>query len=208
MFMHIGMGAWMMDDERLSKELANVLRHKLQKKSIEFAPDGFACLSDVLRLKRFYDVHTEDVERVVKHSRHRSDGAPRFELQYDCEELRIRATRHHTIAGIDLVAGPASPSGLRSGTESSDILSSTHDAWERYIDPKTKRAWWENDITKSWDWEAVLIANEAVHNSWERYRDSTTGDVWVLDARNRRWAWESCIARELLARYQLRCQSQ
>ena len=198
----------MTDGERLSKELANVLRHKLHQKSIEFAPDGFAWLSDVLRLKRFYGVQTEDVERVVKHSRHRSDGAPRFELQYDCEELRIRATRHHTIAGIDLVAGPASPSGLRSGTESSDILSPTHDAWERYIDPKTERAWWGNDITKSWDWEAELIANEAVHDGWERYIDSTTGEAWVLDARNRRWAWEAWIARELLARYQLRCQSQ
>ena len=198
----------MMDGERLSEKLAIVLRHQLHKKSIEFAPDGFAWLSDVLRLKRFHGVRAEDVERVVKNSRHHSDGAPRFELQYDCEELRIRATRHHTIAGIDLVAGPASPSGLRSGTESSDILSPTHDAWERYIDPKTKRAWWENDITKSWNWKPVLIANEAVHNSWERYRDSTTGDVWVLDARNRRRAWESCIDRELLARYQLRCQSQ
>ena len=142
-----------MDGERLSKELANVLRHQLHKKSIEFAPDGFAWLSDVLRLKRLYGVQTEDVERVVKHSRHHSDGAPRFDLQYDRGELRIRATRHHAMAGVDLVAGPASPSDLCSGTESSDILSPAHDGWERYIDPASKRAWWWHRATKTSVWE-------------------------------------------------------
>ena len=60
------MGAWIMDDEHLSKALATVLRHTLHGKGIAFSRDGFVPLSQVLSLHRFYDVQIEDVERVDK----------------------------------------------------------------------------------------------------------------------------------------------
>lgn len=85
---------------KLSKALSAVLRHGSFDKQVSIYQNGFAPVEQVIVALRRHTVTVSDVRAVVRASIHR-DGLPRFEIHEMSSGPWIRATRNHTIPGVD-----------------------------------------------------------------------------------------------------------
>lgn len=78
-------------DNRLSRKLCSLLRHRAEENNLAVAPDGFVLVSSILALPQFRAVSPADIARVVA-----SDAKRRFALV----DGRIRANQGHTMRSV------------------------------------------------------------------------------------------------------------
>mmetsp|Transcript_11442 Transcript_11442/g.20820 ORF Transcript_11442/g.20820 Transcript_11442/m.20820 type:complete len:247 (-) Transcript_11442:19-759(-) len=85
-------------DERLSRKLSNLLRHRLHANGLTdvLRTDGYVPLDSVLSLPQFKDRTLKEVEAVVK-----NNDKQRFSLILEENVRYIRANQGHTIEGIN-----------------------------------------------------------------------------------------------------------
>ncbi|GAB1608604.1 tRNA 2'-phosphotransferase 1-like [Argonauta hians] len=79
------------NDIKISKLLAATLRYNAHKMNISMDEEGYVKVNHLLNKKEFKNVSSEDIVRIVK-----QDRKNRFALNYDANELIIRANYKHS----------------------------------------------------------------------------------------------------------------
>eukprot|EP00746_Dinoflagellata_sp_MGD_P137117 gnl/MRDRNA2_/MRDRNA2_70938_c0_seq1.p1 gnl/MRDRNA2_/MRDRNA2_70938_c0~~gnl/MRDRNA2_/MRDRNA2_70938_c0_seq1.p1 ORF type:complete len:344 (+),score=69.84 gnl/MRDRNA2_/MRDRNA2_70938_c0_seq1:127-1158(+) len=85
-------------EEKLSRMLTSVLRHRAHEEGLWMSPDGFVGLDEVLRLRSFekLNLHVAEIKRLVS----KSDEKRRFMLREMDGKYYIRANQGHTIREV------------------------------------------------------------------------------------------------------------
>src|SRR5439155_977696 len=81
----------MSSEERVSRALSKILRHQAKERGIKLNEQGYAVLSEVLKLPEFKGVNEELIQKVVK-----DNDKQRFDLVEEHHQLWIRCNQGHS----------------------------------------------------------------------------------------------------------------
>ncbi|GAB1610811.1 tRNA 2'-phosphotransferase 1-like [Argonauta hians] len=88
-------------DNKISRRLISILRHKALNMKINIDSNGFVEVDELLRKHEFRSLSHGDIKRIVE-----NNDKKRFGLKYEHNKLLIRANQGHTMGSLNLDMEP------------------------------------------------------------------------------------------------------